>query len=113
MGRQAFTLAIITQVETIGDSYMAVSGMLPKRADHARAALRFALDMHEAAAATELRPGGGAHGEYDDEESECLSIRVGLHCGPVTSGIVGNLRPRFCLFGGAHLAMSRRRIRLS
>ena len=75
--------------------------MLPKRADHAAAALRFALDMHEAAAATELRPGGGVHGEYDDEESECLSIRVGLHCGPVTSGIVGNLRPRFCLFGGA------------
>ena len=78
---------------------MAVSGMLPKRADHAAAALRFALDMHEAAAATELRPGGNGHGEYDDEESECLSIRVGLHCGPVTSGIVGNLRPRFCLFG--------------
>ena len=81
---------------------MAVSGMLPKRADHAAAALRFALDMHEAAAATELRPRGSVHAESDDgEEIECLSIRVGLHCGPVTSGIVGNLRPRVCLFGGA------------
>ncbi len=74
---------------------MAVSGMLPKRADHAAAALRFALDMHEAAAATELRPGV----IDDNDECECVAIRVGLHTGPCTSGIIGNLRARFCLFG--------------
>ena len=74
--------------------------MLPKRADHARAALRFALDLHAAAAAVELPPaaaaaaasvGGAAH----------VQIRVGLHTGPVTSGVIGHLRARFCLFGGA------------
>ena len=74
---------------------MAVSGMLPKRADHAAAALRFALDMHAAAAATEIRPG-----ELDEAGNcECLAIRVGLHTGPCTSGVCGNLRARFCLFG--------------
>ena len=92
----------VYKVETIGDSYFAVSGMLPKRADHARAALRFALDLHAAAAAVELPPaaaaaaasvGGAAH----------VQIRVGLHTGPVTSGVIGHLRARFCLFGGASL----------
>jgi class 3 adenylate cyclase len=82
---------------------MAVSGMLPVRADHAAAALRFALDLHAAAAATELYPersGGSDDGDSDsDGIPECVSIRVGLHSGPVTSGIIGNLRARFCLFG--------------
>lgn len=48
----------LSQVETIGDSYFAVSGMLPARPDHARAALAFALDLHAAAAATVLSAPG-------------------------------------------------------
>jgi class 3 adenylate cyclase len=87
-----------TQVETIGDSYFAVSGMLPQRADHARAALRFALDLHAAASATPLpasviAAGGGSL------LSHVVQIRVGLHSGAVTSGVIGHLRARFCLFG--------------
>ena len=64
----------VYKVETVGDSYVAVSGMLPARADHGRAALRFALDLHAAAAATEVpASAGGGH----------LHIRVGLHSGPI------------------------------
>jgi hypothetical protein len=54
---------------------MAVAGMLPARADHGRAALRFAMDLHAAAAGVAI--GGGKH----------VQIRVGLHSGPVTSGV--------------------------
>jgi class 3 adenylate cyclase len=75
------------KVETVGDSYVAVAGMLPARADHARAALRFALDLHAAASAVVVRPGWA------------LSIRVGLHTGGVSSGVLGRVRPRFCVFG--------------
>ena len=77
----------VYKVETIGDSYMAVSGMLPARPDHARAALRLALDLHAAAAGVELE--GGKH----------LHVRVGLHTGPITTGVIGHLRARFCVFG--------------
>ena len=65
--------------------------MLPSRPDHARAALRFALDLHDAAEATQV-PGGQYKGER-------VRIRVGLHSGPVTSGVIGHLRARFCVFG--------------
>ena len=72
--------------------------MLPARRDHARAALRFALDVH-AAAATSLpdsavAAGGGGLLEH-------VQVRVGLHSGAVTAGVIGHLRARFCVFGGA------------
>ena len=48
---------------------------------HAAAAALFALRAHSAAA-------------------ECgLAVRAGVHSGPVTSGLIGRLRARFCLFG--------------
>ena len=78
----------VYKVETIGDSYMCVAGMLPARADHARAALRVGLDMHAAAASVDVGDGRG------------VQVRVGMHSGAVTSGVIGHVRARFCLFGG-------------
>ena len=71
------------KVETVGDAYMVCAGMLPRLEAHASAALLFALHAHGAAAAAGLR------------------VRAGVSAGPVTSGLVGRLRARFCIFGGA------------
>jgi class 3 adenylate cyclase len=109
------------KVETIGDSYLAVAGMHPPRRDHARAALRFALDLHEAAHAVMIAHSGELP---DDDEAMATpmqedplsprtprtpsliaehlhrcTIRVGVHSGPVSSGVVGHLRQRWCIFG--------------
>jgi class 3 adenylate cyclase len=99
------TLHSAYKVETIGDSYFAVVGMLPPRPDHARVALRFAMDLHAAAAATllpasALVAGGGSLLPH-------VQIRVGVNSGPVTSGVIGTLRARFCVFGDAVNTASR------
>jgi len=66
-----------------------VVGVLPPRADAARAALRLALEMHAAAAAVDA--GAGRR----------VQLRVGVTVGRVAAGCVGHLRPRFDLHGEA------------
>ena len=79
------------QVESSGDSYLAVSGMQPPRGDHARAALRLALACHVAAAGTPV--------DTDAPEGRCVRLRVGLCTGPVCTGVAGHSQARFSIFG--------------
>jgi class 3 adenylate cyclase len=51
---------------------------------HAQRTLRFARAMLAAAAAVPMPGGGGAH----------VQLRVGIHSGPVVSGVVGARMPR-------------------
>ncbi|KAG2494748.1 hypothetical protein HYH03_006994 [Edaphochlamys debaryana] len=78
----------IYKVETIGDCYMAASGLLAEDPHHASALVAFGKALVRAAD-TVLNPktGGG------------VQIRVGVHSGRVMSGIVGRHRARYCLFG--------------
>ncbi|KAG2500679.1 hypothetical protein HYH03_001445 [Edaphochlamys debaryana] len=78
----------VYKVETIGDAYMAATGLLHQTPDHAANLVSFGLGMIRAAANV-LNPVTG----------EPLRIRVGINSGPVMSGIVGACRARYALFG--------------
>jgi class 3 adenylate cyclase len=77
----------IEKIKTIGDNYMAVSGVPTPRANHARMAAKFALDT--VAATARLR----------SRLPVPFSIRVGLHSGPVMAGVIGTRKFAYDVWG--------------
>jgi class 3 adenylate cyclase len=84
----------VFKVETIGDCYVAVCGLPQPRKDHAIVMARFARDcmtkMNDLTKKLEVTLG---------PDTADLSIRVGLHSGPVTAGVLRGDKSRFQLFG--------------
>jgi hypothetical protein len=84
----------VFKVETIGDCYVAVCGLPTPRRDHASTMARFASECcHNLPSVLrkleiELGP-----------DTSTLGIRIGLHSGPVTAGVLRGERARFQLFG--------------
>lgn len=87
-------IARVPQVETIGDCYVAATGLPVPRKDHAVAMARFArycmAKLNELVFKLEIDLGIGT--------SE-LAMRFGLHSGPVTAGVLRGEKSRFQLFG--------------
>lgn len=78
----------VYKVETIGDAYMVAAGHMPEDMDSGSArVLAFAEDMITLIGDV-YAPHGGK-----------LQIRIGIHCGPAHSGVVGTKMPRYCFFG--------------
>ncbi|CAB9501058.1 Receptor-type guanylate cyclase gcy [Seminavis robusta] len=86
----------VFKIETIGDCYVAVTGLPRPRADHASVMAKFASRAMSAmnhlinSEDLILRLG---------EDTAQLSMRVGLHSGPVTAGVLRGEKARFQLFG--------------
>ncbi|CAB9512390.1 Receptor-type guanylate cyclase gcy [Seminavis robusta] len=85
----------VFKVETIGDQYLAVAGLPEPQPDHAYIMARFArscmLKMTEVMAALQPRLG---------PETSNLKLKIGLHSGPVTAGVLrGQKASHFQLFG--------------
>jgi len=84
----------VFKVETIGDCYMAVTGLPEPQEDHAVIMTQFAasclIRMKKLMKKLEISLG--------DDTSE-LGLRVGLHSGEVTGGILRGEKSRFQLFG--------------
>ena len=84
----------VFKVEVVGDCYVAVAGLPDTRDDHAIAAARFAKDcirtLRKLTQQLELVLG---------PDTADLQLRVGLHSGQVTAGVLRGERSRFQLFG--------------
>jgi adenylate cyclase len=77
----------LEKVKTIGDEYMAVSGMPSPRPDHAGAIAELALDMQEAIA------------QFKTPRGDSFRLRIGINTGPVVAGVIGTKKFSYDLWG--------------
>jgi adenylate cyclase len=77
------------KIKTIGDCYMAVAGIDGDARDSARAIGNLSLAMLDA---NSQRPPLGRHP---------MRLRVGVHCGQATAGIIGDMRFAYDVWGDA------------
>ncbi len=77
----------IEKIKTIGDAYMAASGVPEPCADHANRAAAFALDLLEIVRVRAARTGAQ------------LAVRIGIHSGPVVAGVIGKTKFSYDLWG--------------
>ena len=84
----------VEKIKTIGDCYMAASGVPRPRADHAQVLVRMAIEMRDYVLQREF------HGRK-------LAFRIGLNSGPVVAGVIGRKKFIYDLWGDAVNTASR------
>jgi len=77
----------VEKIKTIGDAYMAASGLLDRRMDHLDTAVDLALGMQAALV------------EVNASTGNAWSMRVGVHAGPVMAGIIGTRKYVYDVWG--------------
>ena len=81
------TLYDVEKIKTIGDCYMAVSGLIEITPNHAENAVRMAL-----AVITEIEL-------FNTENKFNLDVRIGINSGPVIGGVIGESRFMYDMWG--------------
>jgi class 3 adenylate cyclase len=75
----------LEKIKTIGDAYMVAGGVPAHRGDHADAVCDMALRMRDGLARLELE--------------EPVSVRIGVHTGPVVAGVIGKRKFIYDVWG--------------
>lgn len=77
----------LEKIKTIGDAYMVVAGIPQPLANHAQALAHMALDMQAAVDG------------FAKQHGLDLTIRIGIHTGPVVAGVIGQKKFIYDLWG--------------
>ena len=85
----------IEKIKTIGDAYMAVAGCPFERDDHAQLIADMALGMFD-----DLL-------EFNKARDTKIEMRIGIHSGPITAGVIGKTKFCFDLWGNSVNTASR------
>lgn len=76
----------VEKIKTIGDAYMAAAGVPLPAPDHATRVARFALAMVKSI-------------QEFEQQGYALSIRIGIHSGPLIAGVIGKSKFAYDLWG--------------
>jgi tetratricopeptide (TPR) repeat protein len=82
----------LEKIKTIGDCYMAASGVPTQRDDHAEAAALFAIEAMKVAQMTETSM-------FSDKHEGKILFRCGIDCGPIVGGVIGEKKFIYDLWG--------------
>ncbi len=77
----------LEKVKTIGDAYMVIGGLLDQSGDHTQRVADLALDLSERMEAIEAAARLG------------VQFRIGIHCGPVVAGVIGQKKFIYDVWG--------------
>ena len=72
----------VEKIKTIGDAYMVAAGLTPNQGNHCQDIIDLAIDMIS---------------EVQRYKSGDISIRIGIHTGPVVAGVIGKKKFLFDL----------------
>eukprot|EP00934_Nitzschia_sp_Nitz4_P001533 Nitzschia sp. Nitz4//scaffold197_size40390//3052//7063//NITZ4_007510-RA/size40390-snap-gene-0.43-mRNA-1//1//CDS//3329540463//1533//frame0 len=92
----------VFKVETVGDCYVAVCGLPNPAADHASRLVKFSLDC-----LSQFLPLVSKLEVLLGPDTGDLGLKIGIHSGPVTAGVLRGDRSRFQLFGDTMNTASR------
>ncbi|OAF71082.1 hypothetical protein A3Q56_01117, partial [Intoshia linei] len=79
----------VYKVETVSDSYMVVCGAPTQNDEHADIICDFALEVYDVS----------KNIKNPINTSENIQMCIGINCGSIVTGIIGNKIFRYCLFG--------------
>eukprot|EP01138_Halocafeteria_seosinensis_P013909 gb/GECG01014203.1/.p1 GENE.gb/GECG01014203.1/~~gb/GECG01014203.1/.p1 ORF type:complete len:1130 (+),score=78.99 gb/GECG01014203.1/:1-3390(+) len=89
----------VYKIENVGNCYVVASGVIRSSANHAANLIEFCHDVMN-----DHRFRSSSHNEVVNESDIChgvepLGIKIGVHCGPLSSGVIGTCRTFYRLFG--------------
>ena len=77
----------VEKIKTIGDAYMAASGLPDAHDEHAERLADFAVGLLDAL------------DEFNAARHTPLALRIGMHCGPVVAGVIGRSKFIYDVWG--------------